>query len=1838
MKMEATIEAQRAQLNKLELEKEISMLKAKLQAYDSAGQCSQDQHSVPPETHSANTRVSPPRSTAQHCHSSSSSSTTAPSTPEGVLTLPLLASAPEFVPASSVHPTSQQPDRLILQHNSSNMSQQLPGNSTTGVAQASLHAKPFQQSFSTPAHLPAVNSMSASTQAPYYPRPLQQSLPAPVCSPTVDSTTALAQALQDTMTLNRLPVPKPSVFTGDPLQFVEWQASFTALIDQRGISTSQKFHYLKQYLGGEAREVVEGTFFRTDDNAYAQAWEKLRKRYGQPFVVQRAFRKKIKLWPKIGPKDYIGVRRFSDFLNSCCDAIPFVPSLEILNDCKENQKILQKLPDWITSHWNRAVSAALEKTGCYPSFATFSSFLAKEAEIACNPISSQLALRTLETECSIREKKSNVRTLSTSTTKSSGPNVDSLQDSSPSSDHQVTPAAATKSTRKSVFCHFCKGEHSIHHCKTFLKEKIEDRKSFIIKNNLCFGCLRKGHSSKGCQHQSTCATCQKRHPTLLHGDLRSTPSPKGEEETIKNSHKEVLPEGNETAPSSVSHHTNIGEGGSTSMIVPVWVSAVDQPNQEVLVYALLDTQSDTSFVLEDTAAALSAQKTPVQLKLSTMTSTECVIRCNAVRGIQVRGFSSHTYVPISCAYTKDYIPVEKTHIPTSETAMAWQHLQCIASELQPLQNCEVGLLIGYDTPQALIPREAIVGNNSEPYGVKTDLGWSIVGCTPRFDKVSGIVHRTSARESPSISPKDVLKVLESDFTDTGDEILVSQDDIQFVKIMERGICHKTDGHYEMPLPFKSRPSLPNNRKLAEIRLGHLKRKLTVNPEYRQHYVGFMEEMLKRGDAEAVSSQGTNGEVWYIPHHGVYHPKKPKKIRVVFDCSAKFKGSSLNEHLLTGPDMTNELIGVLMRFRKHSIAILCDVERMFHQFHVSEPDRDYLRFLWWADGDMSQEPQDFRMKVHLFGAASSPGCANYGFRSLAKEYEVQYPMASKFICQNFYVDDGVTSVQNIDDAIRLVQEAMELCDKGGLRLHKFISNDTRVLRNIPASERASAVKEVDLSVNALPMETALGIKWSIDKDVFTFSQPPLQQPPTRRGILSAVASLFDPLGFLAPYILKGKRILQEMCRRGVGWDDALLDELRREWEAWKNDQGILHQVKISRCYYPTGFDVAQIELHHFSDASTTGYGQCSYVRFISTDGRVHCCLVAGKSRVAPTKVTTIPRLELTAAVVSVKVSCLLKRELDYRNATEFFWTDSKVVFGYIHNEARRFHTFVSNRIQFIRDKTTLDQWSYVPTEQNPADHASRGLTVNELCNSTWLRGPSFLWSKQLPIPESFTVDLAIGDPEVRSAQAFAVNVHSSFSVADCLSKFSCWSLAVKAIARLKRLASRVRGDGPTSVAEQRNAEMFIIKEVQKTVFTEESQGVCKRSSSLLTFNPFVDSQGVLRVGGRLEESTLPEEIKHPSIIPKNHPMTTLIIAHFYAKVKHQGRGMTINEIRAHGLWIIGMSKAVASYIHNCVTCRKKRRPTEEQKMANLPESRMEDTPPFTFSGMDCFGPFVIKERRKELKCYGLLFTCMASRAVHIEMLDDLSTDAFINALRCFIAIRGRVQVLRSDQGTNFLGAKNEFEKEMQELDMTRLRTFMVDRQCDFVMNAPHSSHTGGVWERQIRTARSILSSLLHESKGRLDVSSLRTFFYEVMYIMNSRPLTADTSGDPMNLEPLTPNHVLTMKANIAYPPPGQFAKEDVYIRKRWKRVQYLAEQFWSRRKEYLSLLNKRQKWCTPRRNIQLGDIVIIHDKGSLRSKWPLAKVIEVTKGRDGLVRRAKVQLGTSRLDNKGETHL
>lgn len=636
---------------------------------------------------------------------------------------------------------------------------------------------------------------------------------------------------------------------------------------------------------------------------------------------------------------------------------------------------------------------------------------------------------------------------------------------------------------------------------------------------------------------------------------------------------------------------------------------------------------------------------------------------------------------------------------------------------------------------------------------------------------------------------------------------------------------------------------------------------------------------------------------------------------------------------------------------------------------------------------------------------------------------------------------------------------------------------------------------------------------------------------------------------------------------------------------------------------------------------------------------------GKSRVSPTKVTTIPRLELSAAVVAVQTSDKLQKELDIQDLQEFFWTDSTVVLGYINNDARRFQVFVANRIQRIKLSTKPEQWAYVASENNPADHASRGLTAQQLRNSNWFRGPKFLWQKELPHRRCKVGDIKEDDPELRKAFVCNTRAKEERSLLDHFKKFSDWSRVVNAVARLKRQIREYKGvqqrtNECTSLEERKEAELAVVKLVQEEAFSDlikclklGNVTVKTKDSKLYKLSPFLDEEGILRVGGRLSRATLHPHVKHPALLPKNSHISSLLIKHFHEKIQHQGRGMTMNELRANGWWILGCSSAVSSHIFKCVKCRKYRRPTEEQRMSDLPHDRMETTPPFTYAGIDCFGPIYVKEGRKELKKYGLLLTCLCSRAIHIEMLDDMTTDAFINALRAFIAIRGNVRQLRCDQGTNFVGARREFTELMKGMDQERTKSF----GCEFLMNPPAASHMGGVWERQIRTIRSVLTAILDQSAQRLDSTSLRTFMYEVMAIINSRPLTAEHLNDPSGPEPLTPNHILTMKSAVIIPPPGQFVKEDLYLQKRWHKVQYLANEFWTRwRKEYLLNLQSRQKWHKNRRNMKVNDIVLLQDDLAPRNEWKLARITEVYPGLDDRVRKLKLLVSDTTFDKKGKS--
>ena len=450
-----------------------------------------------------------------------------------------------------------------------------------------------------------------------------------------------------------------------------------------------------------------------------------------------------------------------------------------------------------------------------------------------------------------------------------------------------------------------------------------------------------------------------------------------------------------------------------------------------------------------------------------------------------------------------------------------------------------------------------------------------------------------------------------------------------------------------------------------------------------------------------------------------------------------------------------------------------------------------------------------------------------------------------------------------------------------------------------------------------------------------------------------------------------------------------------------------------------------------------------------------------------------------------------------------------------------------------------------------------------------------------------------------------------------------------------------------------AEREIIKHIQKQAFGQEiailkswnssfdiidrksaraRNATMKKSSSLYRLDPFSDENGLLRVGGR---ANLPDELKHPYILPRNGHLAKLIICHHHRRIGHQGRGMTHNEIRSPGIWIIGGRSAVSSYILKCVKFRKLRAGPQQQKMADLPEDRLEPSPPFTYSAVDFFGPWLVKEGRREVKRYGVLFTCIASREIHVETAISLETSSFINAYRRFVSRRGPVRQLRSDRGTNFVGCKNELQAALREMDQEKIRSNLLECNCDWVnfqMNVPHASHMGGVWERQIRSVRNVLDVLLDNHGSQLNGESLRTLLIEAEAILNSRPLAPECSD---TLEPLTPSLLLTQKSRVLLPPPGKFSSADLYSRRRWRRVQHLANEFWGRwRKEFLQVLQTRQKWIKPSRNLRIGEIVLLKEDDAQRNCWRLARVDKTYPSLDGLVRKVRIAIADPALDDKG----
>ncbi|VDI13795.1 Hypothetical predicted protein [Mytilus galloprovincialis] len=489
---------------------------------------------------------------------------------------------------------------------------------------------------------------------------------------------------------------------------------------------------------------------------------------------------------------------------------------------------------------------------------------------------------------------------------------------------------------------------------------------------------------------------------------------------------------------------------------------------------------------------------------------------------------------------------------------------------------------------------------------------------------------------------------------------------KFMRLMSDEIQQDENQNWTAPLPFKeSRPLLPNNRLQALNRARAFDISLRKDPVKKQHVLDFMKTLFDNNHAERALNTETPNEMWYLPMFGVYHPKKKDRIRVVFDSSAKFQGTSLNDVLMTGPNLVNSLLGVLLRFRKDKIAITADIRQMFYSFNVTPEHRDFLRFIWHEDNDMEKDLVDYRMAVHVFGNSPSPAVATFGLRKTAEMAESKYGSdVVTYVNNNFYVDDALSSHSNSDKAVDLLKRTQSaLQEFGNLRLHKISSNSNEVLAAFEKDDLSEDLKNLDFSDDCLPVQRSLGVSWNLQSDNFTFQVSLDNKPYTRRGVLSVINGLYDPLGFAAPVTIAGKLILRETMKESTEWDEPLPPQFQSKWQSWKDSLKLLQQVEIPRNYSSDW--TLNKDLCIFSDASEKAVAAVAYIRTTEKDGSTHLGFVLGKAKVAPKHGHTIPRLELCAAVLAVELYETICEELKTEFQQVQFFTDSKVVLGYIH---------------------------------------------------------------------------------------------------------------------------------------------------------------------------------------------------------------------------------------------------------------------------------------------------------------------------------------------------------------------------------------------------------------------------------------------------------------------------------------------------------------------------------------------------------------------------------------------
>ena len=1651
-----------------------------------------------------------------------------------------------------------------------------------------------------------------------------------------------------------LPPTELRPFTGDVKDYRLFMRAFETRIASKTDDQGELLFYLEQFTKEKPNQLVKGCL-HLGESGFAEAKRLLEARYGSPIRLIDSYADKVRTWPRIAPGDVEALDQFVLFLTEVMNAMTSVQLGEF--DHPTNLRlVLSKVPVNIQDRWLREADSLLQARRDIR-FRDLVSFLTVEVRVKRSPL---FGLRAPE----------------------QGRGVDGPPQRHKVSAAQVSAQGAEVRRR----CHFCGGTHQVSECRALFQTPWEQRRRFLLQARLCFGCLREGHRARSCRRPLACGTCGGSHPTVMHREqnsvVRGVPgvssfpaSPPRPQRAVQTSGgaSRVAPRGPVQTPAGAGAGTapsRSGEGAvvsaslglqgvsrTTLPIVPVRLQASN--GREVVTNAFLDQGSSGSFLTDRLAVALGVHTERTRVSLETVGNDRRALDTSVASGVQVSAVDGASFHPLPPLLTIATLPVTQSDRCRPDELRAAAHL-CDLN--LPEVDAPVELLLGSNCAPLIAPREV----RSPPPGegglcaIKTCLGWYVIG---RVDPEApgGRLSVNLLRVQDGCAPEHdtdagcVFKVMyEHEFKDLCDDReCLSVEDREWLSDVLPLVKRDDEGHFEVPLPKADFGDLPDSYPMALRRLNSLRRRFDSDPSYFDAYRQVISSLVDDGYAVPVPEGDVgSGPVWYLPHHGVLEPEKGK-LRVVFDCAAQSRGVCLNDLLRRGPVLTNPLLGVLSRFREGRVAFTCDIQSMYHRVHVPPSDSDLLRFLWF-DGDCPDgQVSVFKMRSHVFGALTSSSVASLALMCCAEEGRARFPEAADALLRKTYVDDTLCATDSVESAVQLAHDLKELCGSGAFNMTKFISNSAEFLKQMPYEDRGKNVKAVDLDRDALGSERALGLKWSVEDDCFVFQFSDRRKQVTRRGVLSTVSSVFDPLGIVSPVILRGRVLLQRLCADSCGWDEPLSDALSSEWEEWLAGARELDGVHLERNVMGPPGEELNTQLHVFADASETAYAAVAYLRRESRtadgDVRVSVKFLMGKSLVNPVRFVSVPRLELVAAVLAVRLRRLLLRELDTVFHEVRMWTDSMVVLSYIRNRTTRFKTFVANRLGYIHGGSQVGEWAYVPSSVNPADVGSRGCRPTGL--EPWLKGPEFLLETADSWPEEPVVSVAVPEAEVKSAPVALVSV----SAGSCgpfdrlVSHFSSFFRMKRAVAWYRRFLqvlrngsyrrwrlARQRGLRPREHGEETGLTVSDLSEAERVVLRYVQSGLAeypgescddgpievRRSSPLSKLHPQMRN-GLLVVGGRLDRSqSIYQGEKHPVILPRKHHVTRLVIREAHERVGHEGRDHTFWEVRRR-FWVIGAGAEVRSLVRSCVTCRKVNARPQQQLMAELPRERVSTgTSAFCSVLLDVFGPIMVKTGRSERKRYGLMCVCVLTRGVHVEILDSLRTDSLINAVRRICARRGQISQVRSDMGTNLTGADRELREALSEVSQSDLQRAALQQGIDWTFNPPTASHFAGGVERQIRTFRKIWRSM--PQQRCLDEESLRTLFCEIESIMNGRPLTY-VSTSPGMVEPLTPGHLLFLRGS-AGPIPGEFSESDLLSRRRWRQVQYLAQQFWYRwKREYLLSLQARQKWMRESRNVQSGDVVLLADQDVPRGRWRMGRVVEAFPSQDGLVRKALVKV-------------